>query len=65
MANEVAVPQATSTFTEHPICNCGQQMTRFVRINTLLRAVEIKDSCDTCGYYKLDPWSVVDETKAQ
>jgi hypothetical protein len=49
----------TSTITEHPICQCGEQMDRFVNINTKVRAVKIKDHCSFCGYYKLQPWEIV------
>lgn len=50
----------TSTHTDHPICKCGEQMTRFVRVNTIVRAVEIEDDCEFCGYHKLDPWEIVE-----
>jgi hypothetical protein len=52
---------STSTITEHPICECGQQMTRFVNINTRVRAVKIKTHCDFCGFYKYEPWEIVEE----
>ena len=54
---------STSTITDHPICRCGDQMTRFVGINTKVRAVRIEDHCEFCGYYKLQRWEIVEETK--
>jgi hypothetical protein len=42
--------------------NCGMEGRRHVWVNTVLRAVQIKEVCYSCDYEKFEPWAVVDET---
>lgn len=44
-----------------PCPKCGDDGCRHVWVNTVLRAVQIKEHCYTCDYEKFEPWEVVEE----
>lgn len=51
--------RSTSTHHDFLICKCGEQKDLTVWVNTKVRAVKIEEACTFCGYYKLDPWEIV------
>jgi hypothetical protein len=41
---------------------CGDEGRRHVWVNTVVRAVQIKEVCFSCDYEKFEPWEVVEES---
>ncbi len=40
---------------------CGDEGRRHVWVNTVVRAVQIRELCYSCDYEKFEPWEVVEE----
>src|SRR5690348_4692849 len=43
-----------------PCPKCGTEGRRYVWVNTVVRAVQIKEVCFSCDYEKFEPWEVVE-----
>lgn len=54
----------TSTHSDSIQCpKCGDEGRRYVWVNTIVRAMQIKEHCWTCDYERFEPWEVVEEQR--